>query len=38
MKIVIAVVGGGLMTLCLLTPGTAQCMIFIVADFVVVFN
>ena len=38
MKIVSAVLGGGLMTLCLPTPETAQYVIFIVADFVVVFN
>ena len=38
MKIVRAVLGGGLMTLCLPTSGTAQYIIFIVADFVVVFN
>ena len=38
MKIVSAVLCGGLMTLCLPTPGTAQYIIFIVADFVIVFN
>ena len=38
MKIVSAVLGGGLMTLCLPTPGTAQYAIFIVADFVVIFD
>ena len=38
MKIVSAVIGGDLMTLCLPTPGTAQYIIFIVADFVVFFN
>ena len=38
MKIVSAVFGGGVMTLFLPTPGTAQYIIFIVADFVVVFN
>ena len=38
MKIVSAVLRGGLMTLCLPTPGTAQYIKFIVADFVVVFD
>ena len=38
MKIVGAVLGGGLMTLCLLRPGTAQYIIFAVVDFVVIFN
>ena len=38
MKIVSGVLEGGLMTLCLPMPGTAQYIIFIVAHFVVVFN
>ena len=38
MKIVSAVLSGGLTTLCLPTPGTAQYIIFIVADVVVVFT
>ena len=33
MKIVSAILGRGLMTLCAPTPGTAQYIIFIVADF-----
>ena len=40
MKIVGAVFRGGLMTLCLddLVTGTAHYRIFVVADFVIIFN
>ena len=38
MKMASAVLGGGLIALYLPTPGTAQYIIFIVADFVVVFK
>ena len=38
MKIASAVLGGDLMTLCPPTPGTAQYIIFIAADFAVVFT
>ena len=38
MKIVSAVLGGGLMTFCLPTPGTAQYIIFVVVNFAVIFN
>ena len=38
MKIVSAVRGGGLMTLCVPTPGIAQHIISIVVHFVVIFN
>ena len=38
MKNGIAVLGGGLMTLCLPTPGAALYTIFVVNNFVVIFN
>ena len=38
MKIVSAVLGGGLMAFCLPTPETAQYIIFVVVSFVVIFN
>ena len=38
MEIVGALLRGGLMTLCLSTPGTAQYIILVVADFVVIFS
>ena len=37
MQIVSAVHGGSLMALCLPTPGTAQYMIFVAANFVAIF-
>ena len=38
MKTVSALLRGGLMTLCLPTPGTVQYIIFVVADLGVMFN